>query len=152
MLGGFVMRRVIAMSLLVVLTGFAAQAQTRAPGVTTAAAPAASTPKLTKAQRVEQEVARLRTALMLQPSQDAALRSYIAEVDEPSGYNKARRDRKAAMATMPTPQRLEQQRILRAESLVQFDREAAATKKFYAQLTPVQKMAFDRMPSSQLPD
>jgi len=134
------------------VTGVAAQAQTRAAGVTVAAAPAVATPKLTKAQRVEQEVARLRAALLLKPSQDAALRAYIAEVDEPAGYNKSRRQRREALATMPTPQRLEQQRILRAESLAQFDREAAATRKFYAQLTPAQKMTFDRLPQEQLPD
>lgn len=134
------------------LAATAVQAQSRAPGVTTAATAAAATPKLTKAQRVEQEVARLRAALALQPGQDPAARAFIAELDEPAGYNKARRERREAMATMPTPQRLEQDRILRTERLAQFDREAAATKKFYAQLTPAQKMAFDRMPAEQLPD
>ena len=46
---------------------------------------------------------------------------------------------------MSTPQRLDALRARSAERLATLDRRIAATKAFYAQLSPAQQKAFDAM-------
>ena len=80
----------------------------------------------------------LRAALQLRPDQEPALKAFLAASQPAPG------DR-AAMAAMTTPQRLDAQRARMTERLARFDQRAAATKKFYAQLSPTQQKAFDTL-------
>ena len=84
----------------------------------------------------------LRAALQLRPDQEPALKAFL-ETGKPAA-RPAPRDR-AAMAGMTTPQRLDAQRARMTERLARFDQRAAATKKFYAQLSPTQQKAFDTL-------
>ena len=84
----------------------------------------------------------LRAALQLRPDQEPALKAFL-DASKPAA-RPARGDR-AAMAQMSTPQRLDAQRARMTERLARFDQRAAATKKFYAQLSPSQQKAFDAM-------
>ena len=84
----------------------------------------------------------LRAALQLRPDQEPALKAFL-ETGKPAA-RPAPRDR-AAMAGMTTPQRLDAQRARMTERLARFDQRAAATKKFYAQLSPAQQKAFDTL-------
>ncbi|MCX7588609.1 Spy/CpxP family protein refolding chaperone, partial [Phenylobacterium sp. 58.2.17] len=84
----------------------------------------------------------LRAALQLRPDQEPALKAFLA-ASQPAA-RPAPGDR-AAMAGMTTPQRLDAQRARMTERLARFDQRAAATKKFYAQLSPAQQKAFDTL-------
>jgi hypothetical protein len=52
----------------------------------------------------------------------------------------------ARAKALTTPDRLDRQRARLMERLAEFDRRAAATRTFYAQLSPSQKKAFDALP------
>jgi hypothetical protein len=87
---------------------------------------------------------RLRDVLQLRPEQEPALRSFLESNRPPGGMGGRRGDRQA-MAQMTTPQRLDAQRARLTERLARFDQRVAATKRFYAQLSPAQQRAFDAM-------
>lgn len=95
-------------------------------------------PEAMAARRAE----RLRAALQLRPDQEPALKAFL-DTGRPA-QRPARVDR-AAMANMTTPQRLDAQRARMTERLARFDQRIAATKRFYAQLSPAQQKAFDAM-------
>ena len=95
-------------------------------------------PEAMAARRAEH----LRAALQLRPDQEPALKAFL-DASKPAA-RPARGDR-AAMAQMSTPQRLDAQRARMTERLARFDQRAAATKKFYAQLSPSQQKAFDTL-------
>ena len=95
-------------------------------------------PEAMAARRAEH----LRAALQLRPDQEPALKAFL-DASKPAA-RPARGDR-AAMAQMSTPQRLDAQRARMTERLARFDQRAAATKKFYAQLSPTQQKAFDTL-------
>jgi hypothetical protein len=87
---------------------------------------------------------RLRAVLQLRPEQEPALKAYLGARKPPAGMADRRGDRQQ-MATMTTPQRLDAQRARLTERVARFDQRAAATKTFYAQLSPAQQKAFDAM-------
>ncbi|MBA4012828.1 MAG: hypothetical protein C0481_13255 [Phenylobacterium sp.] len=95
-------------------------------------------PEAMAARRAEH----LRAALQLRPDQEPALKAFL-DAGKPAA-RPAPGDR-AAMAQMATPQRLDAQRARMTERLARFDQRAAATKKFYAQLSPAQQKAFDTL-------
>ena len=84
----------------------------------------------------------LRAALQLRPDQDAALKAYVE-----AGRPKVRADRadRKKFAAMTTPERLDARREMMTQRLAAFDQRAAATKRFYAQLSPSQQKAFDAL-------
>ena len=86
---------------------------------------------------------RLRAVLQLRPEQEPALKAYLA-ARKPAGMTERRGDRRQ-LAAMTTPQRLDAQRAHLTERVARFDQRAAATKTFYAQLSPAQQKAFDAM-------
>lgn len=85
---------------------------------------------------------KLRDVLQLTPAQEPALKAFLEAQKPPAPP--ARPDARAKPLT--TPERLDSQRARMVERLAAFDRRAAATKTFYAQLTPAQKKAFDALP------
>ena len=88
---------------------------------------------------------RLRAVLQLRPEQEPALKAYLA-ARKPAGMAGRRGDREQS-AAMTTPQRLDAQRARLTERVARFDQRAAATKTFYAQLSPSQQKAFDALGS-----
>ena len=54
------------------------------------------------------------------------------------------------MASMTTPQRLDASRAALARDRADFDRTDAATRSFYAQLSPAQRRTFDRLTAPQM--
>lgn len=127
---------VAAAAALMAATAGAAAAQAPAqPGVDAARR---LDPEARKAQRAE----RLRAALQLRPDQEPALTAFLNSAKRP---DRARGQRRQEMAQLTTPQRLDRMRERMAERQAAFDQRAAATKRFYAQLTPAQQKAFDAL-------
>lgn len=98
--------------------------------------------RMSPEQRAERRAERLRVMLQLRPEQDRALREYVAALQ---GARGDRMGRRGEMRQMSTPDRLQAQRERLTERLAAFDRRAAATSRFYGQLTPAQRQAFDAM-------
>lgn len=88
----------------------------------------------------------LRAVLQLQPSQDGALNAFLDAMKPPGGMRDGAGAGRDQMQHMTTPQRLDRmaQRLdaQRARMLARI----AATRQFYAQLTPPQQKAFDDLP------
>ncbi len=89
----------------------------------------------------EARAQKLRDVLQLTPAQEPALKAFL-EAQKPPGPPAPP---EARAKPLTTPERLDSQRARMVERLAAFDRRAAATKTFYAQLTPAQKKAFDAM-------
>jgi protein CpxP len=89
----------------------------------------------------------LRAVLQLQPSQDAALNTFLDSMKPPGGM----RDRQSAdrgadrgqMEHMTTPERLDRMAQRMDAQHTRMLARIAATKQFYAQLSPSQQKAFD---------
>lgn len=95
------------------------------------------------AAMAERRAEHLRAALQLRPDQEGALKTYLDARKRPEGLRE--RGGSERMAQMTTPQRLDAARTRMTERMAQFDQRAAATKRFYAQLSPSQQKAFDAM-------
>ena len=87
----------------------------------------------------------MRAVLQLRPDQEPALRALIEGMRPPADMRERFRQERQAMAKLSTPERLDRMRARMGERQAQFDRRAAAIKRFYAQLTPAQQKAFDAM-------
>jgi Spy/CpxP family protein refolding chaperone len=88
---------------------------------------------------------RLRQTLHLAPSQEGALQAFIAAMQTGAGETDRIRAQSQQIATLPTPQRLD---ALLAQSDAMraiFLKRMAATKAFYAHLTPEQQKQFDSL-------
>lgn len=102
-------------------------------------------PRMDPAAMMQRRAEHLRAVLQLQPAQEPALNAFLAAMKPPEGRREAMRDRRREMAEMTTPQRLDAMRAAMTERQAAFDARAAATKRFYAQLTPAQQKAFDAL-------
>lgn len=87
----------------------------------------------------------LRDTLQLTPAQEPALNAFIAALAPPAGMRDKMRAERGERAAMTTPQRLDRMKARMAERQVQFGRRADATMRFYSQLSPSQKKAFDTL-------
>jgi len=106
--------------------------------------PNGAPPPLTPAS----QAARLRQSLRLRPDQDPALQAFIrANTPPPGAMDRMRRQEENAVS-LPTPQRLDFMLARMDEMRALMVTRMAATKRFYAQLTPGQQRAFDAMGSS----
>ena len=89
---------------------------------------------------------RLRQALNLRPDQETALQAFVAAMQPRPGEFERIRAEVRREASLPTPQRLDaieaRMKQMQAEALARI----AATRAFYAQLTPAQQNAFDHIP------
>ena len=92
----------------------------------------------------EARAQRLRDILQLTPAQEPALKAFLLVQKPPAPPTPPQPGAKA----LTTPDRLDRQRTRMVERLAAFDRRAAATRTFYAQLTPSQKKAFDALPQN----
>ncbi|MBU4434876.1 MAG: Spy/CpxP family protein refolding chaperone [Alphaproteobacteria bacterium] len=96
----------------------------------------------------------LRDVLQLRPDQDAALKAYLDAADphammasmKPDGMGgDMGGDGDEADKPMTTPERLDRQAAHMAGMAAAFQKQAAATKAFYAALSPSQQKAFDAL-------
>lgn len=88
----------------------------------------------------------LRAVLQLQPGQDAALNAFLDAMKPPEGMREHHDQDMASEQALTTPERLDRMAARMDERRARFNQIAAATKQFYAQLTPAQQKAFDSLP------
>ncbi|MDQ2860498.1 MAG: Spy/CpxP family protein refolding chaperone [Pseudomonadota bacterium] len=94
------------------------------------------------------QATRLRQTLRLRPDQETALQTFIhANAPPPGAMDRMRRQEENA-ANLPTPQRLDFMLANMDEMRGLMVTRMAATKRFYAQLTPAQQRAFDALGST----
>lgn len=101
--------------------------------------------RLDPAARAQHHAEHLRAALQLTPAQEPALNAFIASMKRPEGLRDQRKGGREEMAAMTTPQRLDHMKARMDEHRAHFEQHAAATKRFYAQLSPSQQKAFDAL-------
>jgi protein CpxP len=119
-----------------------------AAGATFAQAPAPEAPRAAHMKRQHdpaEHAQRLRDSLQLTPAQEPALQAFIAAHGDRGGDPQARRAEHEAMAKLSTPERLDRMAARMAEHQQRMTAHIAATKRFYAALTPSQQKAFDAM-------
>jgi protein CpxP len=91
------------------------------------------------------QAAYMSQVLGLRSDQQPALQAFLAAVATPPGAIDKMRAQDAQMATLPTPQRLDMMLSRMDESRGLMVARIAATKRFYAQLTPAQQRTFDTL-------
>jgi hypothetical protein len=91
------------------------------------------------------QAAYMSQVLGLRADQQPALQAFLAAVAAPPGAIEKMRAQDAQMATMPTPQRLDMMLARMDDSRSLMVTRIAATKRFYAQLTPAQQRTFDTL-------
>lgn len=87
----------------------------------------------------------LRAILQLKPGQDAALSAYLAAMRPQHDHEQMMRIHGEGGAKS-TPERLAQMEARMAEHQAAMKSKIAATRRFYDQLDPAQKRAFDELP------
>ena len=85
----------------------------------------------------------LRDALQLTANQEPALNAFLQSIAPPADWRDKMREHRGERATLTTPQRLDRMKARMADRQAQFARRADATMRFYSQLSPSQKKAFD---------
>lgn len=99
-------------------------------------------------QRFDRHMAELKQSLQLTPAQDDAWKQFN-DAMRPSAAGHPRHE-PAAMEKLTTPQRLDQMQAMRKQHLDQMDKHEAATRAFYARLTPEQQKRFDAQTSRMM--
>jgi hypothetical protein len=87
----------------------------------------------------------LRAILQLKPGQDAALTAYLAAMHPQHDHEQMMRMHGEGRSKS-TPERLAQMEARMAEHEAAMKSKIAATRRFYDQLDPAQKRAFDELP------
>jgi len=85
----------------------------------------------------------LRTVLQLQASQDGALNAFLDALKPPAGAKEHMGRQAGEMQHLTTPERLDRMAARMDEQHSRMLARIAATKQFYAQLSPSQQKAFD---------
>ncbi len=90
--------------------------------------------------------AELKAKLKITPAQEGAWTDFVTAM-KPPARNKADRPDRAAWAKLTTPERLDKMKAMRTQHMTDMnaamDQRDAATKTFYAALTPDQQKVFD---------
>ncbi|HZY17412.1 MAG TPA: Spy/CpxP family protein refolding chaperone [Ramlibacter sp.] len=138
------LRRHLITAALLAGIGLAAQAQP-APATGDAPAPGAQVQRKhhdpqRMAEHMNKRLADLKQKLQLNAGQEAAWTSFTTAMQPAAGRQ---RPDPAALASMSTPDRIDQMRALRDQRNAEMDRRADATKAFYATLSTEQKKTFD---------
>ena len=101
--------------------------------------------RLDPAERAARRAQTLRDTLQLTSAQEPALGAFVQAMTPPAGMREKMRAERGQRAEMTTPERLELMKARMEQRQVQFTRRADATMRFYGQLSPSQKRAFDAM-------
>ncbi len=101
-------------------------------------------------ERMVKRQAELKAKLKITPAQEAAWTTFTAAMKPPAGGMMGMRHDpkvKADMDKLTTPERIDKMQAMRAERMktmgAEMDKRGAATKAFYAVLSPEQKAVFD---------
>ena len=92
--------------------------------------------------------AELKAKLNLSPTQEGAWASYAAATQPPANMAarmdpEHRKKMHEDMQKLTTPERIDRMNVMKAERDAEMAKRSAATKAFYAQLTPQQQQVFD---------
>lgn len=90
------------------------------------------------AERMQEHLNALKGKLKISAEQEPAWTTWTTAMRPPQ-QPPARPD----LASLSTPERIDQMRAMRTQREAEMDKRAEATKAFYAQLTPEQKKTFD---------
>lgn len=90
---------------------------------------------------------KLRDGLRLRPDQEPALQAFVRGVIPPPGAVERMRQAQVTEQTMPTPARLDRMLAHMDEMRALVAARIDVTKRFYGQLSPDQRRAFDNQPS-----
>jgi hypothetical protein len=97
-------------------------------------------------QMINRQMNALKGKLKLAPEQEAAWTTFTTAV-KPNGAMMEKRPDRAELDKLSTPERLDKMRALRAQHMAEMnalmDKRDEATKTFYVQLSPEQKLVFD---------
>ena len=85
----------------------------------------------------------LRAVLQLQPAQDGALNAYLDALTPAAGMKYRAGRQRGEMQHLTTPERLDRMAARMDERRARMQTTIAATRQFYAQLSPAQQRAFD---------
>ena len=95
---------------------------------------------------MDKRAAELKAKLKLSPAQEGAWGTFVAAM-KPTGDMMAKRPDRAALAKLPTPERIDKMKALHTQHMndmsAAMEQRGEATKVFYATLTPEQKKIFD---------
>lgn len=92
---------------------------------------------------MEERLAELRNELKLTQTQEADWNTWTAKIKEIKEKKKQSRPDREAMKNLPAPERLEKMIELHKARTAYLEEALAATKTFYATLTPEQRKVFD---------
>lgn len=92
-------------------------------------------------KRFDQRMTALKQSLQLTPAQEPAWTEFSSAMRPPA--TPPQMPDRAAMEKMTTPQRLDQMQALRKQHLSRMEQREAATRAFYARLSPEQQKRFD---------
>lgn len=92
-------------------------------------------------ERMDQRAKRMHDALKITPAQEGAWQAYIAALK--SNMPQRGQFDRAAFKEMPAPERMEKRIEMARNHITRMENNLAATKTFYAQLTPEQQKLFD---------
>lgn len=84
--------------------------------------------------------AELKADLKLTPEQESSWNAYLATMKPPAPPALPKRE---DFASLSTPERLDKMREMRQQREAEFDKRDAATRSFYAGLSPEQQKTFD---------
>lgn len=93
-----------------------------------------------RTERMERRLAELKLKLALTPAQEGAWTSWATAMKPAQPGQRPNREE---MRKLPTPERIDRMRALRAQRIAEMDRRGEATKSFYAALSADQKRVFD---------
>ena len=137
-------QRLLATSAAVLLAGASVTAMARGPGDCDErhSGPHAEKMQQHMADRLAKREADLKAALKLTAEQETAWTQFTSAVKPPAMDSKNRPSREE-LAKLTTPQRMDKMQALKAERDAHMAQRIAATKAFYAALTPEQQKVFD---------
>ena len=92
---------------------------------------------------VAQRQAALKESLKITPAQEGAWTAFTSTMQPSADMHKRRREMRAEMDKLTTPERIDKMRALRTQRDAEMDQRANATKTFYAALSPEQQKVFD---------
>lgn len=92
-------------------------------------------------QHMEQRAKRMHEALKITPAQEGAWQAYLNALQ--SNMPQRGQFDRAAFKQMPAPERMEKRIEMSRNHITRMEANLAATKTFYAQLTPEQQKLFD---------
>ena len=136
--------RQVLIAALLTAVGVAAVAQTPAPStvgnVPTSLERMGRGDPAQMQQRRTERMTHFKETLQISPAQEGAWSAWTASMQPPANW---KRPDRSEFERLPTPERIDRMRALRAERIARMDQRAEATKAFYATLNPVQKRVFD---------